>query len=194
MGCESHLDGSYDSTEIFPIEFTVIRKDRVSGGGGVFIAFKKDLPLLEESLLLSEAEMIPAKLHQTKGKPVYICSFYRPPGSSCETLHCLRESLYKIVNREGSSCRIVLAGDFNFPDIYWEDGVGCIRTNPAYGCECKELFLDLLNDFALEQQVKEPTRGTRILDLVLSLQSQLISNVSVIPGMSDHEAVTFQLN
>jgi len=138
--------------------------------------------------------MIWAKLHQTKGKPVYICSFYRPPGSSCETLHCLRESLYKIVNREGSSCRIVLAGDFNFPDIYWEDGVGCIRTNPAYGCECKELFLDLLNDFALEQQVKEPTRGTRILDLVLSLQPQLISNVSVIPGMSDHEAITFQLN
>ena len=138
--------------------------------------------------------MIWTKLHQTKGKPVYICSFYRPPGSSCETLHCLRESLYKIVNREGSSCRIVLAEDFNFPDIYWEDGVGCIRTNPAYGCECKELFLDLLNDFALEQQVKEPTRGTRILDLVLSLQPQLISNVSVIPGMSDHEAITFQLN
>ena len=88
----------------------------------------------------------------------------------------------------------MLAGDFNFPDIYWENGVGCIRTNPAYGYESNELFLDLFNDFALEQQVKQPTRGTRILDLVLSLQPQLVSNVSVIPGMSDHEAVTFQLN
>ena len=152
MGCESHLDGSYDSTEIFPIEFTVIRKDRVSGGGRVFIAFKKDLPLLEEPMLLSEAEMIWAKLHQTKGKSVYICSFYRPPGSSCETLHCLREALYKIVNREGSSCRIVLARDFNFPNIYWEDGVGCIRTNPAYGYESNESLLDLLNDLRLSNR------------------------------------------
>ena len=42
--------------------------------------------------------------------------------------------------------------------------------------------------------MKEPTRNTHILDLVLSSQPQLISDVSVIPGMSDHEAVKFQLN
>ena len=90
------------------------------GAGGVFILFKQDLPLLEESFLLSEAEIIWAKLHQTKGKLVYICSFYRPPRSACEPLHYLRESIYKIINKEGPSCRVVLAGDFYLPDI----GVG----------------------------------------------------------------------
>lgn len=42
----------------------------------------------------------------------------------------------------------------------------------------------------------EPTRYTNILatDLVLSSQSQLISDVLVIPGMSDYETVKFQLN
>ena len=60
--CESHLDSSYNSSEIFPAGFTVIRKERVGGGGGgVFILFKKDLPLLDELFLLSEAEIIWAK-------------------------------------------------------------------------------------------------------------------------------------
>ena len=90
----------------------------------------------------------------------------------------------------------MLAGDFNLPDICWEGGLGRIKTSPAYGNEINNLFIDILNDFALEQQVKEPTRSAHILDLVLSSQPQLISDVSrsVILGMSDHEAVNFQLN
>ena len=86
----------------------------------------------------------------------------------------------------------MLAGDFNLPGICWEDGLGYIKTySPVYGNKINNLFIDILNDFALEQQVKEPTRST---DLVLSSQPQLISDVSVIPGMFDHEAVNFQFN
>ena len=52
LWCESHLDSSYNSSKIFPAGFTVIRKQRVGGGGGgVFILFKQDLPLLEEPFL-----------------------------------------------------------------------------------------------------------------------------------------------
>ena len=172
LGCESHLDSSYNSSEVFPTGFTIIRKERVGGGGGgVFILFIQDLPLLEEPFLLSEVEIIWAKLHLTKAKPVYICSFYRPPGSACECLHCLRESIYKIINKEGPSCRVVLAGDFNLPDICWEDGLGCIKTSPAYGNKINNLFINILNDFALEQQVKEPVRSALILDLVLFSQA-----------------------
>ena len=95
--------------------------------------FKQDLPLLEEPSLPSEAEIIWAKLYLTKAKSVHICSFYRPPGSACEPLHCIRESIYKIINKEGPPCRVVLAGDFiNLPDICWEDGLGCIKASLAY--------------------------------------------------------------
>ena len=33
VGCESHLDDSYSSSEIFPVGFTIYRKDRTVGGG-----------------------------------------------------------------------------------------------------------------------------------------------------------------
>ena len=85
----------------------------------------------------------------------------------------------------------MLARDFNLPDICWEDGLVWIKTSPSYGNNINNLFIGILNVFKLEQQVKQPTRSTYILDLVMSSQPQLISDVSVIPGMSDHEAVNF---
>ena len=75
FGSESHLDHTYFSSEIFP-DFSAIRKDRIVGGGGVFIAFKKHLALIEQPSLSGEAEMIWAKF-QVDNKVTYLCSFYR---------------------------------------------------------------------------------------------------------------------
>ena len=58
---------------------------------------------------------------------------------------------------------------------------------PTYGSELNNLFLDIVNDVGLEQFVTPPTRRESILDLVFSN----ISDLSIIPGMSDHEAVVF---
>ena len=35
VGCESHLDDCYLSSEIFPADFSIYRKDRTSDSGGV---------------------------------------------------------------------------------------------------------------------------------------------------------------
>jgi len=42
-GCESHLDESYLSAEIFHNEFNVFRKDSIEGASGVFICIKKSV-------------------------------------------------------------------------------------------------------------------------------------------------------
>ena len=52
----------------------------------------------------------------------------------------------------------------------------------------------MLDDFGLQQLVLEPTRINHILDLILTPQPSLITNVTIVPGISDHDAVTFQLN
>ena len=52
-------------------------------------------------------------------------------------------------------------------------------------------FVDIINDFSLEQQVFEPTRNENVLGLVLTTSPYLIDNIKVVPGMSDHEACSY---
>jgi len=46
----------------------------------------------------------------------------------------------------------------------------------------------------LVKLVKEPTRDDNILDLVLTNNVNIINNVRVIPGISDHDMVLFEVN
>ena len=57
VGCESHLDNSYTSSEIFPAGFNIYRKDRTAGGGGVFLAINDTLATMEEPALDANAEL-----------------------------------------------------------------------------------------------------------------------------------------
>ena len=76
----------------------------------------------------------------------------------------------------------------------WSDDGASIAPSPTYGRELNDLFLDLINDANLEQMVQQPTRQKNILDLVLSSHPDMISNVDVVPGMSDHEIIVFDIN
>ena len=105
----------------------------------------------------------------------------------------LHESLSKLLNSNVSLPCIILAGDFNLPSIYWSNGSGQLQSNPVYGHEINSLFLDVINDCSLEQFVTSPTRGNNTLDLTFSSQS-IISDTSIVPGMSDHEAVLFTIH
>jgi len=68
-----------------------------------------------------------------------------------------------------------------------------VVDNPAYGSELNSLFLDIVDDSSLEQFVIDPTRNENILDLVFT-SHQTVSDISIVPGMSDHEAVFFRIN
>ena len=58
IGCESHLDNSFSSQEIFPPQYVVMRKDRCIGGGGVFLALKDHLTFVDEPTFHGNAEMV----------------------------------------------------------------------------------------------------------------------------------------
>jgi len=113
IGCESHLDNSYLSTEIFSSSFA---KDRCNGGGGVFLAFDNILPIVEMPELDADVEVIWARFQGKGSKPVYICSFYRAPNSNTDPILKLQQSLQRLNN---SQATIILAGDFNVPGISW---------------------------------------------------------------------------
>ena len=131
--------------------------------------------------------MIWAKLCISHSKPIYICSFYRPPNKLTEPVTNLRSKI------SAHNPYIIIAGYFNFPSIKWEDGIGCIQSSPTYGSEVNYPFTEVINDSGLEQLVTQTTRSNHLLDLVFTMHPDLISDVNFVPGISDHEAVTFKI-
>lgn len=57
-GCETHLDGSYNMSGVFPGNYDIYRKERNSHGGGVFIGLRQDLLGMEEESLQTDCESI----------------------------------------------------------------------------------------------------------------------------------------
>ena len=89
--------------------------------------------------------------------PIYICSFYRPPNTDTTPLIQLQITLHGL-QLNHSSPNIIIAGDFNLPSIMWSDTGASITSSPAYGRELHSLFLEIINDYDLEQLVYQPTR------------------------------------
>ena len=77
----------------------------------------------------------------------------------------------------------VIGGDFNLPGWDWQ-------TQQVKTCHYPALhhaFGSMLDDHGFTQVVKEPTRGDNTLDLFLVSNPTLVTDVSVIPGISDHD-------
>ena len=60
--------------------------------------------------------------------------------------------------------------------------------------EHSEKMLDILDDNNLTQIVHEPTRLENTLDLIFTTHPDLIVNTFVVPGMSEHSAVIYDIN
>ena len=81
-------------------------------------------------------------------------------------------------------------GDFNLPDITWEEeSVIPYATNSAVSNK----LLTIVKNMYLEQVVTEPTRITETssntLYMFFTSNHTLVNKVEVIPGDSDHESV-----
>ena len=124
---------------------------------------------------------------------MFVGSIYRPaPSSDVEPLEALNHALCHLTQK--SFPNILLTGDFKLPSISWSDDNYTIQSNPTYGTEINNKFLDIVNDHSLSQHVLEPTRGNNILDLVFTTKPDMVTNVNVESGMSDHNLVVFDVN
>ena len=128
---------------------------------------------------------------QTDAFLLVVC--YRSPNSPIVNDGKLFELLTNLVQRNYSN--IVIVGDFNFCNIYWN--LKCIKT-PS---ESASHFLNTVNDLFLEQLVSEPTRYRvgqiqNILDLVLTNNCYFVDSIDYCDplGKSDHISLVISLN
>jgi len=94
---------------------------------------------------------------------------------------------YKQRQAASQSQALVLVGDFNHPDISWED-------HTARHTQSRRFLQSIDNNFPM-QVVEEPTRKGDLLDRVLTNKEGLAEDVKVggSLGCSDHEMVNFRI-
>ena len=107
--------------------------------------------------------------------------YYRPP----EQEEKIDEASYRQLQTASQSQALVLLGDFNHPDISWED-------HTARQAQSRR-FPQSINGNFLMQLVQEPTRKGALLDFALTNKEGLVEDVKVGGrlGCSDHEMVEF---
>ena len=162
IGTETHLNKDIDSREIFLPNYVYspsVRKDQDSGEkrGGVVIAVNSNIISVEQSSP-AECEIVWCNISHKSGS-VVVGSFYRPPSTSVDYLEQLELSMNNIKKHSGIDGKyVLLGGDFNLPDIDWEEG--SVESNPQYTAAINWKMIDIANDFNLTQMVTELDKET----------------------------------
>ena len=172
------------NNEVFPPNCTIFRKDRDSGYGGVFIACRSNIQC-KPIEIVTECELVACEVQSPQGPPLVIISVYRPPYNDLEYTENLTDSNNFIVSNYKNST-IWFGGDLNLPNINWVDNTIGGNNYPLTLCNT---FLDLLTSHGFTQMNLQLTRSNHVLDIFLTNHPALISDIKVIPGISDHEAL-----
>ena len=127
-----------------------------------------------------------------------VVSLYRPPEAPVSSFEEITQAIRGWLEEE--NCEVVILGDFNFPDLgAWEAiEIDQLRQRAEKKDEGKQgyqtrsgmVWLEVVEEFGLQQKVKENTRLNHILDLIWT-NSNCPRNIRVIENvkMTDHHTV-----
>lgn len=174
------MNPSIRDSEVFPDDFIAYRKDRPSLGGGVFVLVHCSLRSSALDIGHEKLESVWCSIRLEDNSSFAVWAFYRPPASDISSLQLLHETISEI-----SGEIFLLAGDFNLPDMLWDDGACTCKTGSRINSEMK----NIVNAFGLYQYVHQPTRNGNILDLMFCNVPTIVTSVDNVPGISDHTAV-----
>jgi hypothetical protein len=163
------------SNEIFPQNYNVYRNDRGTLGEGVFVLVKS-LTSVEQT----DGELEWVKIKLLKNKDLLVGSFYIPHREH-QHLDQLKLSLER---SEANKQNIILVGDFNCPNINWEQ-----QTATGPDREIQQELADLMSFHNLAQVHNQPTREGNLLDLVFVSNPTLVKSSTNVPGISDHDII-----
>ena len=163
--------------------YKLFKKDRLNKKGGGVMLYVRNHLNPTGCQIETECEVIGANINSL-GKKMAVLVTYRPPHQTQEK----DEELYRKLGQEVNNKLSVVMGDFNAA-VNWDS------MNSASYTEGTRL-LDFVNSEFLHQWVHKPTRGENILDIVLTTEDNLISNLTVGENMgkSDHKIVRFEIN
>ncbi len=190
---ETWLNSNVSNTEILPNGYNIYRTDRPLGqtGGGVLIAVKHGIFIsCNKVSSLSSANVEVVAIECTlpnHAKWLLVCG-YRPPDSNdMSDFRSLADKLFPGYDK------IIIAGDFNLPNIYWAD------SSYTLAGSLSQNFCDILDDYFMSQLCLVPTRESNILDLIITNQPEMVTLTEICSptdlGMSsDHNIIQFHFS
>ena len=174
------------TASIIPSNYTVFRRDgKINGrsGGGVLIATCDYIKAVPRDTSQYDSEFIFVDLLLSHNRKVTLGVFYRPPNNDTKPLEDLQAALQMLSAKE-----LILQGDFNLPEIDW------LNTRALRQSDVCTLLMDIVQDNFLTQLVKEPTRESNILDLLLTTSPDSINDPSIGGPFRDHNSINFSLS
>ena len=160
--------------------YKLFKKDRLGKEGGGILLYVREFLNPIDCNIESNHEMLGVSLNNLE-KCMYIYLVYRPPHQPQE----VDEDLYNKLGGVLHNKLCVILGDFNGA-VNWD------TMTSKSGAEGTRLLEFVKREF-LYQWVDKPTRGNNVLDLVLSTEDNIISELMVGEklGNSDHNIVRF---
>lgn len=171
---ETNLTPSFYDNELFVSDYSVFRKDGIiegsdSSGRGVLIAVHSKFDAMLYTLPNSELlELVCVKISLHKHCLYILCCYIKPgqPTGVYQNMVDVFDHLFESID----PCdNIIILGDFNLPDLQWEesdDGGYFISVNSV--SEKEMLLTDRLSDLGLHQVSNVKNNLGRQLDLVFS--------------------------
>ena len=148
--CDSYPDNYFANLT----SFNVFRRPRNSNGGGVALVVRKCLKAFRRIEL--EPPQLEVLVVDLTSANLLVLVFYGPPSSIQYTIPELIDHVRTFTHDDLQ--RLVLLGDFNCPNVDWQD-----RSSSSHeGC----VLVNACREFNLKQIVNFPTRVNNILDLV----------------------------
>ena len=136
--CETWLDNTISDAEIQMNDYEIFRADRESRSrGGSAIYLRKELQCKKDfSFSNSVVEIVMVKCRKLKS--LFIC-VYRPPSTVnnewSQAIEALDEAI-ELAQSHGEYDTVIVGGDFNFPNIIWEENLPKISLNLNKQEEC----------------------------------------------------------
>jgi len=184
--CETWLKDSI-SVPALSADYQVFRQDRpIINGGGVLLAVKNLIPCrIVKNLVVGGCECLFVDIQSVRTDSIRYCLVYRPPDTNLEDSLELYDVIFEYLQ---NASFFVLLGDFNLPDILWDD----LTARSQISRE----FLTLCFKLGAEQCIDFPTRGNKYLDLLLCSSKNIVNSVQDEPpfSTSDHNSILCDFN
>ena len=174
--------------------YTTSRSDRVGRvGGGVLLYTHKSIPITASYKYDDGICQVIFCLCETVKMLVVV--LYRPPDAPRDSFsnalsfvtRCIKEACPKIYS-------VCLLGDFNFPFVDWCSGRSSSQVGSGARSSAGDFFI-FQDKMMMNQYIHVPTRLNIILDLFVTNNPRLVTNVSTYDTLlSDHKVVDIMVS